>query len=248
MGEEKGGAAKGRPEDGPVPSARPLLIWYVILTLILLWLWQDAARQVAFRTIPYSEFKARLGRGEVSECTVEQDEITGKVTPKAGTGAAPADSAKAGPDAPFGFRSVRIEDPKLVEDLQKAGVEFSGVRPGVLSQLFWAWLLPIGAIALFWWVMARRVGAAGESVLGFGQSRARLIAEKSTGITFEDVAGCDEAKAELVEIVDFLRHAERYRSLGARIPKGVLLLGPPGPARRSWRGPWPARPGSRSSR
>jgi cell division protease FtsH len=79
-----------------------------------------------------------------------------------------------------------------------------------------------------WWVLARRIGTAGESVLGFGRSRARLIAEKSTGVTFDDVAGCDEAKTELVEIVDFLCHSERYRALGAKIPKGVLLLGPPG--------------------
>ncbi len=71
-------------------------------------------------------------------------------------------------------------------------------------------------------------GSAGESVLGFGRSRARLVAEKSTGVTFDDVAGCDEAKAELIEIVDFLRDSERYQALGAKIPKGVLLLGPPG--------------------
>ena len=123
---------------------------------------------------------------------------------------------------------MRIEDPKLVEDLQKAGVEFSGVRPGILSHFLWAWLLPIGAVTLLWWVLARRIGAAGEGVLGFARSRARLIAEKATGVTFDDVAGCDEAKAELVEIVDFLRDSERYRALGAKIPKGVLLLGPPG--------------------
>jgi cell division protease FtsH len=211
-----------------MPPIRPLGFWYLFLMLILLWVWQDALRQVALRTIPYSAFKDHLARGEVSECTIEQDEITGKVTPKAGPGATPGGKAEPGSDAPFLFRSVRIEDPKLVEDLQKAAVTYSGVRPGVLSQLLWAWLLPIGALVLLWWALARRIGTAGESVLGFGKSRARLIAEKSTGVTFEDVAGCDEAKAELIEIVDFLRHAERYRALGARIPKGVLLLGPPG--------------------
>ena len=130
--------------------------------------------------------------------------------------------------APFPFRSVRIEDPKLVEDLQKAGIEYRGLRPGILSQFLWAWLLPIGAIVLLWWALSSRLGAAGETVLGFGKSRARLIAEKQTGVTFDDVAGCDEAKAELVEIVDFVRDAKRYEALGARIPKGVLLLGPPG--------------------
>ncbi|MHB1562090.1 MAG: ATP-dependent zinc metalloprotease FtsH, partial [Isosphaeraceae bacterium] len=214
MAEPQKPTSKGEPGDASPPTVRPMLIWYVVTLLLLLWLWQDAFRQVAMRTIPYSEFKAGLTKGEVSDCIVEQDEITGKITPM-------AKEAKAGES--FGFRTVRVEDPQLVADLEKAGAAFSGVRPGLLSRL-----LPIGMIALFWWAMSRRLGGAGESVLSFGRSRARLIAEKSTGVTFEDVAGCDEAKAELVEIVDFLRDSERYRSLGAKIPKGVLLLGPPG--------------------
>ena len=132
------------------------------------------------------------------------------------------------PTAPFVFRSIRIEDPKLVEDLQKASVEFSGIRPSFLAHFLWAWMLPIALFALLWFVLARRIGAAGEGLLGFAKSRARLIPEKSTGVTFDDVAGCDEAKADLVEIIDFLSDSKRYQALGAKIPKGVLLLGPPG--------------------
>ena len=130
MAEKNGGGAKDRPENAQVPSIRPPMLWYLFLMLIILWMWQDAFRQVALRTIPYSEFKARLGRGEVTECTVEQDEITGKITPKPRTGAAPPDKAKASTDAPFAFRSVRVEDPKLVEDLQKAGSSSAGCAPG----------------------------------------------------------------------------------------------------------------------
>jgi len=74
----------------------------------------------------------------------------------------------------------------------------------------------------------RRIGSAGESILSFGKSKARLVAEKETGITFNDVAGCEEAKYELQEVVDFLKHPDRYKSVGANIPKGVLLIGPPG--------------------
>jgi cell division protease FtsH len=228
MAEQAGRSLKNGPEKQRMPSVHPRMFWYLFLMIILLWVWQDALRQVSLRTIPYSEFKSRLARGEVSECTVEQDVITGKVTPKPGPGVPTSSKPDGGQKGSFLFRSVRIEDPKLVEDLQNAKVEFSGVRPGVLSQFLWAWLLPISAIVLLWWMLARRVGTAGQSLLGFGKSRARLIAEKSTGVTFEDVAGCDEAKAELVEIVDFLRQSERYRALGAKIPKGVLLLGPPG--------------------
>ena len=110
-----------------MPSVRPLVIWYIFLTLILLWLWQDAIRQVALRTIPYSEFKARLAGGEVSECTVEQDEITGKVTPKPATSAARAQGGRrAG-------RAVHVSEcphrgSEAVETCRRRRVEFSGVR------------------------------------------------------------------------------------------------------------------------
>ena len=167
-----------------------------------------------------------LGRG--FRVHVEQDEVTGKVTPKTAEAGPETGRQRGRASSTFHFRSVRIEDPKLVEDLQKAGVEYSGVRPGILSHVLWAWLLPIAGLSLLFWVLTRRMGSAGESVLGFGRSRARLVAEKSTGVTFDDVAGCDEAKAELMEIVDFLRDSDRYQALGAKIPKGVLLLGPPG--------------------
>ncbi len=123
-----------------MPSVHPLVFWYIFMTLILLWLWQDAFRQVSLRTIPYSEFKSHAARGEISECTIEEDEITGKVTQKPATVPTPGAKAEGRPAEPFLFRSVRTEDPKLVEDLQKAGVEFSGVRPGILSHFLWAWL------------------------------------------------------------------------------------------------------------
>ena len=155
MAEMRKRAAKKEAEsERRVPSIRPLTFWYVFLMLLVLWLWQDALRQVALRTIPYSEFKACLARGEVSECTIEQDEIAGKVTPKPGPIAAPGGKAGRSSTAPFLFRSVRIEDPKLVEDLQKAGIEYSGVRPRILTQFLWAWLLPIGAIVLLWWAIS----------------------------------------------------------------------------------------------
>ena len=177
MADRAQGSEKHRadPSKVPRPPLRPQFIWYVIMTLFLLWFGQDAMRQVVLRTIPYSEFKAHVAQGEVTECTVESDEITGKVTPKGGTTAAPGTPTEAGANASFRFRSIRIEDPRLVEDLQKAGGVFSGIRPGILSQLLWAWLLPLGAILLFWWMFSRGIGGAGEAMLGFGKSRARLI-------------------------------------------------------------------------
>jgi cell division protease FtsH len=254
--------------SGP-PRQWGSLIWFFIFTLGMLWLWQEAARQVVYRTIPYSEFKDDLKRGEVVECSVGQSEIQGKIQPKvtppketaavAKTPAAqnattsstkgpetPASSeAKAVPESkpqaksgegnaqpnasqPFMFRTVRVEDPDLVRDLENAGVKFTGVRPGFMSAFLWAWVLPIGLMALLWWFLSKKMGAVGQSVMHFGASGAKLVADKDTQVTFNDVAGCDEAKYELQEVVTFLKHPERYRSLGAKIPKGVLLVGPPG--------------------
>ncbi|MGB9624629.1 MAG: ATP-dependent metallopeptidase FtsH/Yme1/Tma family protein, partial [Phycisphaerae bacterium] len=232
---------------GKPPERTPnwgLLLTYLVMALVLLWMWQEGVQQATVQTIPYSEFKNLLARGEVAECRIEQDVITGKVVPRpaAHTATSPAATrpvavhppatqaaAKEPPAArPYMFRTVRVEDPKLVEDLEAAHVEFVGVRPGFMSQFLWAWVLPIGAMVLLWTFLSRRMGGAASSVFGFGKHRARLVADKATGVTFADVAGCEEAKADLQEVVDFLKKPDRYKALGAEIPRGVLLVGPPG--------------------
>jgi cell division protease FtsH len=205
-------------------------IWYFLVMLLLLWLWQDTFMRFTVREIPYSEFKAHLARGEVKECAVKETEVTGKIERKTPPPEKDTNAPTAGGASPqsFAFRTVRVEDPKLVEELQATGVKFVGVRPSILSEILLAWVLPIGLMLLLWMFLARRLGTAGESILNIGKSRARLVADKETGVTFEDVAGCEEAKLELQEVVDFLKHPARYQAVGARIPKGVLLVGPPG--------------------
>ncbi|PWU15071.1 MAG: cell division protein FtsH [Verrucomicrobia bacterium] len=143
------------------------------------------------------------------------------------TNAASAAQAAA-PNKPFLFKTIRIEDPKLAEELQAAGVKYSGERPGLISQFLLSWMVPLGIMVLLWSFIGRRISGAGESILSFGKSRARLVPQAETGVAFNDVAGCEEAKYELQEVVDFLKHPHRYKSIGANIPKGVLLIGPPG--------------------
>jgi len=164
--------------------------------LLLLWFWQSTISQFAYRPIPYSEFKDHLRRGEVAEVVVKEDAIEGKVQPKpeAATSSATPTNTPAGQKAAvdkkeFYFRAVRVEDPKLVDELEEAKVKFHGARQGFFSQIALAWLLPIGVMILIWSFITRRIGNAGESILSFGRSKARLVAEKETGVTFNDVAG-----------------------------------------------------------
>jgi cell division protease FtsH len=217
---------------GKMPPQWIAVLWYLPVMFFLLWMWQQAFSNLAIRSIPYSEFKNHLEQGEVSEVTVKPDTVEGKIEPHAvasthetGTNAAKAQT----PEKPFLFRTVRVDDSDLEEQLESAHVKFSGTRPGFFSEFLFAWLIPIGLMFLLWTFISRRMGGgAGQSILSFGKSRARLVAEKETGVTFNDVAGCDEAKYELQEVVDFLKNPDRYKSLGAKIPKGVLLVGPPG--------------------
>jgi cell division protease FtsH len=207
------------PKNTPTPQKRWTSIFvYALLALFLLWTWQQVT-QGNVKTIPYSQFKDYVKKKEVAKANILQSEIRGEIKPKTADG-------KEG--EPFYFRTERVEDRKLAEELQNSGAVFSGVRPDFFSEILFTWVIPIGVMVLLWTFLSRRLGSAREMVFGFGKSPARLVADQSTGVTFADVAGCDEAKYELQEIVDFLKHPDRYRELGAKIPKGVLLSGPPG--------------------
>ncbi len=201
----------------------PLHLILLILagTVVVMWILQVGVTNAVVRPIAYSEFKQHLGGGEVIECSVREQEITGKIELKEPGGAAEDEK-------PFYFRAVRIEDPDLVKELQAAGIKFSGVKSNPLATTLLIWMFPVILIFAFWVFMARRMGQAAGGVLNIAKSKARFITAKETGVSFKDVAGCDEAKFELQEVVQFLKEPERFRELGARIPRGVLLVGPPG--------------------
>ena len=211
------------------------MFWYLVFTLGMLWFWQESLHQIAVRTIPYSQFKDLAAHDRVANLTINDTDITGKLLPlkpsaPSGTNAQSRIESQTSTNKPEMdmFRTVRVDDPDLVRDLQKARVQFSGVHPSVVSQLILAWIIPIAAMMLLWRLFARRMGNIGQGLMSIGSSRAKVVADKDTGVTFNDVAGCDEAKYELQEVVMFLQKPERYKALGAAIPKGILLIGPPG--------------------
>jgi cell division protease FtsH len=224
--------------DKQGPQWRFFIIYFLV-TLLITWGWQEFFTQASLRTIPYSQFKQYLAQHEVTEAVVKENEIDGRVVPKAQTAgnvssaepspsASPSAEVKKEETEPFFFRTERVEDPDLVNQLQAAGVKYAAARPGFMSQLLVSWILPIAFIFILWRFLARRMGTAGQSIFGIGKSGAKLVADSDIKVTFDDVAGCDEAKFELKEVVDFLKNPEQYEDLGARIPKGVLLVGPPG--------------------
>jgi cell division protease FtsH len=167
------------------------------------------------QVIPYSEFKRLVAQGRVEQVTMDQDVIQGILKPKEGTMGS------------IRFRTYRVEDPSLVEFLDSHGVIYQGRYESKWLSSLLSWLVPMGVFFIIWFYLVRRIGP-GAGVMSFGKSRARVYAEDEVGITFEDVAGIDEAKRELEEIVEFLRNPEKYQRLGGKIPKGVLLVGPPG--------------------
>ncbi|MBI2897585.1 MAG: ATP-dependent zinc metalloprotease FtsH [Deltaproteobacteria bacterium] len=181
--------------------------------------------------IRYDEFKAKVRDGQVSEVVIASDTIYGRWTKTR----EPREQRRRGvpmfrSERQFDFETVRVPDEKLVDDLEAHRVKYKGRPEGTqwLPLLLYG-LLPVLLMLWLWRGMMRRVGPGAGGVLSFGKSKGSLFNEdRDVKVTFEDVAGVPEAKEELQEIIEFLRNPEKFTRLGAKIPKGVLLVGPPG--------------------
>lgn len=193
----------------------------IFLVLIIRDLWVG---QGHVKTIPFSEFRALVEKNAVTDVVVGPTTITGayKVAGEK-TGAKGAEKGKE-----QHFSTIRV-DPAIADELQKRGIAYRGeTPPGFLSSLL-SWILPTAVFVLMWMFLLRPMMSGGHGgLMGIGRSRAKVYSEENVKVSFADVAGVDEAKQELSEVIGFLRDPDVYGRLGARIPKGVLLVGPPG--------------------
>jgi cell division protease FtsH len=197
----------------PVQPRHTFSIGYFILAaLALVWLQSLLVPQA--KQLPYSEFKDLVEQGRVEKVVISDSLIRGVLRPDED-------------GQPKSFVTVRVTDDQLVSQLQAKGVLFEGQYESPLLNAILSWVLPAVVFVGIWALAMRRMGP-GAGVMAFTKSRARIYAEKETGVTFADVAGADEAKEELEEIIQFLKEPGRYRALGGKLPKGVLLVGPPG--------------------
>ena len=193
-------------------------IWYAILAVFGIIMLQNFWSQGQHvETIPYSEFEQYLKEGRLSEVTVTSRYIQGTLKGEEGV-------------QQQHVVANRV-DPALAERLEQYGVPFSAATENTFLSNLLSWLLPMALFFGVWMFLIRRMAEKqgfGGGMMSVGKSKAKVYLETDTKVTFEDVAGVDEAKAELEEIVAFLKEPQGYGRLGARMPKGVLLVGPPG--------------------
>ncbi len=196
-------------------------LWYVLGAMLLISLFQSMYSAPGVNKISYAEFLHLVEEGRIESVTISEERLTAKEKGDAGQG-------RTGSGAKV-YLVNRVPDPDLVKILKDKGVNFEGkVQNTFLNTVIFGWLLPIGLMIAVWSLIMRRMGGGGAGVMAFGKAKARIYAAGDTKTTFADVAGADEAKEELQEVVEFLPDPERYSRLGGRIPKGLLMVGAPG--------------------
>ena len=195
-------------------------LWYIVLALLLVWLFQDLViKPLAIQQteVTYSRFLDDLNGGNIDTVSIGSTRIFYTTKPDAPGERTPV------------YNVVAVEDPTLVDRLHRAGVTFAAQPPtdGAMTALLW-WILPLLPLALIWFLVYRRMKHGGPQSMFLGKNRSHEISGEMTGVKFDDVGGVDEVEVELKEIIDFLKTPDKFTRMGAKLPKGVLLVGPPG--------------------
>ena len=226
MDNNQNGSNNGPDKRKGPKNGQTIIIFLIVtvITLIVMALFNSMMNGTTNQEITYNKFMEMLNNDEVDSVVIESNQYV--ITPK---------------EQPYGFSSLKgmkftyytgvVNDPLLSEKLLKAGVDFKKEIPDMSSELLYSILSFVLPLILIWVIMGfamRRMGGGGGGVMGIGKNKARVYAQKETGVTFKDVAGQDEAKESLQEVVDFLENPGKYTKIGAKLPKGALLVGPPG--------------------
>ena len=199
------------------PTLRTLIVWIAIFVVVIL-LWNTfQAGRVNRISLTFTEFLEQVDKGRVSEVTIRGQELTGAFS----EGGQYGDGDR--------FYTYLPEYPDLITELRDAGVVIKAEEPkeNPLLQFLFGWA-PFLLIIGLWIFFMRQMQSGGNKALSFGKSKAKLLSSSSKKVTFRDVAGVEEAKEELSEIIEFLKAPQKFQKLGGKIPKGVLLMGPPG--------------------
>jgi len=222
--------------DGPkLPNFKGFGGWkYLLIYLAVLLIGMSLFNYVFLNrlnpAIDFSEFKARISSGEIKRVELTDSYFTGFTNPNRQQSSRPSRGLSSYPGQDRVYRTVSIYDPEFIRLLDEKNVAYrAAAREGnaILNFIF-SWVLPIAFFIFIWRFVIKRIGNMGSNVLSVGQNRAVIVAEGDIITRFSDVAGVDEAKEELVEVVDFLKSPQKYKDIGGKIPKGVLLVGPPG--------------------
>jgi cell division protease FtsH len=222
-------------DEKPASTAR-YAIWYVLALLVLLLLFQYYGIPKQTVEISYSEFRHLVDIKAVDDLAISTDTITGKLLPK---GIEDLAKERKKPDLPQTlakqfekkaptFSVVKVADPDLVKLLETKGIKYRAIQESTWVTSLLSWVLPFLLLIGIWIYFFRKIGTGAGGLMTVGKSKAKVYVQDETKVTFQDVAGVEEAEEELKEIIEFLKNPAKFQVLGGNIPKGVLLVGPPG--------------------